>query len=66
MLHGMGNVQVFTKKERRRQKIVEMRQYDAEKAGVDRKNFPQIKERIQKNGEINFKTKAAKRLCKNF
>jgi len=42
-------------------KILALRQCDAEKAGVDRKTFQRIKERIR-GGEINIKTGAIKRL----
>jgi len=38
-----GMFRFSQKKERGRQKIVEMRQCDTEKAGEDRKNFPKNK-----------------------
>jgi len=64
MLHRCGECSGFHKKERGQPKIG--RQYDAEKAGADRKNFPQIKERFQKNGFLILKAEASERLRKNF
>jgi hypothetical protein len=43
-------------------KIIGMWQCNAEKAGVDRKTLQRIKARIRKNGTINIKTGAVKRL----
>jgi hypothetical protein len=58
-----GIVQVFRDEEKERRRIIEMRQCDAEKAGVDRKTFQRIKERIR-GGEINIDTPALKRLTR--
>jgi hypothetical protein len=53
---------MFQDKKTECQKILAIRQCDAEKAGVDRKTFQRIKARIQKNGTINLKTRAVRRL----
>lgn len=54
--------QMFRDKNTECQKILAIRQCDAEKVGVDRKTFQRIKARIQKNGTINIKTRAVRRL----
>ena len=56
------DAQVFRDKQSICQKILSIRQYDAEKAGVDRKTFQRIKARIRKNYQINLKTRVVKRL----
>ncbi|MGA2913114.1 MAG: hypothetical protein ABSE07_06325 [Methanoregula sp.] len=56
------NAQIFLDKRSICQKILSIRQCDAEKAGVDRKTFQRMKGRIRKNNHINLKTKAARRL----
>ena len=55
------DVQVFRDKQEIGRKILALRQCEAEKAGVDRKTFQRIKERIR-GGEINIDTPALKRL----
>jgi hypothetical protein len=58
----IADAQVFRNKNTECQKILAIRQCDAEKAGVDRKTFQRIKARIHKDGTINIKTGAVKRL----
>ena len=55
------DAQIFKDKQEIARKILALRQCDAEKAGVDRKTFQRIKERIR-GGEINIDTPALKRL----
>lgn len=55
------DAQVFRDKQEIARKIFALRQCDAEKAGVDRKTFQRIKERIR-GGEINIETPAIRRL----
>jgi hypothetical protein len=56
------DAQVFKDKKSLCQKILAIRQCDAENAGVDRKTFQRIKARIRKGNKINFKTCAITRL----
>jgi len=58
----VADAQVFKDKKSLCQKILAIRQCDAEIAGVDRKTFQRIKTRIQKSKTINIKTGAVKRL----
>jgi len=56
------DAQVFRDKQIICEKILSIRQCDAEKAGVDRKTFQWIKKRIRMNTPINLSTKAVRRL----
>jgi len=58
----IADAQVFRNKSTDCQRLLAIRQCDAEKAGVDRKTFQRIKSRIQTCKTINIKTGAAKRL----
>ena len=48
----MGNVQVFRNEEKERLRIVEMRQCEAERQGVDRKTRWRMKEKVCPVGRI--------------
>ena len=56
------DAQIFRDKQIICERILTIHQCEAEKAGVDRKTFQRIKERIRKNIRINLKTKAIRRL----
>jgi len=58
------DAQVFRDKHIICERILTIRQCDAEKAGVDRKTFQRIKDRIRKNNKINLKTIAVTRLVR--
>lgn len=56
------DTQIFRDKKSICRKILAIRQSEAEIAGVHRKTFQRIKDRIQKKKTINIKTGAVKRL----
>jgi len=58
----IADAQVFRNKSTDCQRLLSIRQWDAENTGVDRKTFQRIKARIHKDGTINIKTIAVKRL----
>jgi hypothetical protein len=56
--------QIFVNKNEILQKILSIRQSQAEKYGVRRGTFWKIKKKIQNTGDINLKTRAVKRLLR--
>jgi len=60
-LHG---AQLFINEKELAQKILSIRQCEAEKAGIGRRALKYTKDKIRAGERINYKTKANKRLLK--
>jgi len=59
---GLDPTQVFLDKKVIFEKILALEPRDAEKLGVGRRTLNYLKERIQRNGDINMRTGAVRKL----